>query len=43
MNRIIETVRAYSLVLLLVSLPAVAEEPVSENDYGRAHIGGMRG
>ncbi len=31
------------IVSLFVSLSTAAEEPATENDYGRAHIGGMRG
>jgi len=41
MNR--KIICAYLLMSLLASLPAAAEERASENDYGRAHIGGMRG
>ena len=31
------------IVSLFVSLSTAAEEPATENDYRRAHIGGMRG
>jgi hypothetical protein len=37
------TVCVVYLLSLLVSLPAAAEGPASENDYGRTHLGGMRG
>jgi hypothetical protein len=43
MNRIARIIRKCFLVSLLVSLPTDAEEPTSENDYGRTHLNGMRG
>lgn len=42
-NKSIKALNTYLLVILLIPLSITAEEPTSQNDYGRAHIGGMRG